>query len=235
MTIDYALYKNNLTEETSLYAARVLLTSSADLEVIADRIVEQGSTVTRTDIIAVLEGSVSAVQNLLLEGARVNFGGLFDLYPKIKGKFNSVTDHYDPSRHKVDIGATPGSRVRKFIRDNAAVGKLDTVLPKPLVLEYFDLGTGTTNTAVTSGNIGTLRGSRLAFDAANADEGIFLIDATAGTEVKVTQIQKNKPSELVFMVPDFAFTSLFVEVRKHFTPEGELRAGRLDATLYKAG
>jgi len=235
MAIDYALYKNKLTEETDLYAARVLITASADLETIADRIVEQGSTVTRTDIIAVLEGSVSAVQSLLLEGTRVNFGGLFDLYPKIKGKFTSVTDHYDPSRHQVDIGATPGSRVRRFIRDNAAVGKLETILPKPSVLEYVDLGTGTTNTAVTSGNIGTLHGSRLAFDPANADEGIFLIDATTAAEVKVTQIQKNKPSELIFMVPDFAFTSLFIEVRKHFTEGGELRTGRLDGTLYKGG
>ena len=173
MTIDYSLYQNKLTEASDLYAAQVLITSSADLETIADRIVEQGSTVTRTDVIAVLEGAVNAVENLLLEGARVNFGGLFDLFPKIKGKFNGITDHYDPSRHQVDVGATPGARVRKTVRENAAVTKLETVLPMPLVLEYTDLGTGETNNHVTSGNIGTINGSRLSFDETAEDEGIY--------------------------------------------------------------
>jgi hypothetical protein len=231
MTIDHALYKNKLTGADDLYAARALITSSADLEAIADRIVEQGSTVTRTDCIAVLEGAVTAVQSMLLEGARINFGGLFDLYPKIKGKFNSITDHYDPARHQVDIGATPGSRVRKYVRENATVGKLETVLPQPLVLEYFDLGSGTTNTNITPNTIGTIRGSRLAFDASDATEGIFIIDASSGAEEKVTAIQKNKPSELVFMVPSTLPNSVNLEVRKHFSTEGELRKGRLDCTL----
>lgn len=234
MTIDYALYKNKLTGADDLYAARTLITSSADLEAIADRIVEQGSTVTRTDCIAVLEGAVTAVQSLLLEGARVNFGGLFDLYPKIKGKFNSITDHYDPARHQVDIGATPGSRVRKYVRENASVGKLETILPQPLVLEYFDLGSGTTNTNITASNIGTLRGSRLSFDPSDETEGIFIVDASSGNAERVTAIQKNKPSELVFMVPFALPASMFIEVRKHFSTEGELRTGRLDYTLTPA-
>lgn len=233
MTIDYALYKNKLTEATDLYAARVLITSSIGLEAIADRIVEQNSVVSRTDCIAVLEASVVAVQSLLLDGARVNFGGLFDLYPRIKGKFNSITDHYDPSRHQVDIGATPGSRVRKFFRDNAVVGKLETILPKPSVLEYIDLGSGTTNSIITSGNIGTIRGSRLAFDSSDETEGIFIMSSEGGAETKVTAIQKNMPSELVFMVPNFIYSNVYLEVRKHFSIEGELRSGRLDHVLSK--
>jgi hypothetical protein len=229
--IDYALYKNKLTGADDLYAARALITSSADLEAIADRIVEQGSTITRTDCIAVLEGAVTAVQSMLLEGARVNFGGLFDLYPKIKGKFNSITDHYDPARHQVDVGATPGSRIRKYVRDNATVGKLETVLPQPLVLEYFDLASSTTNTNITPNTIGTLRGSRLAFNAEDATEGIFIIDVSSGAEERVTALQKNKPSELVFMVPSILPNSVNIEVRKHFSVEGGLRKGKLDHTL----
>jgi len=232
MTIEYALYQNKLTGADDLYAARTLITASADLNAIADRIVEQNSVVSRTDCIAVLEASVVAVQSLLLDGARVNFGGLFDLYPRIKGKFNSITDYYDPSRHKLDIGATPGSRVRKYVRDNAVVGKTETILPKPLALEYLDLGSATTNTTITPGSIGTLRGSRLAFNASDATEGIFIV-STGGGETKVMAIQKNKPSELVFMVPSFAYSDVYIEVRKHFSVDGELRIGRLDYILAK--
>lgn len=234
MTIDYALYKNKLTGADDLYAARTLITSSADLEAIADRIMEQNTCVSRTDCIAVLESSVQAVQSMLLEGARVNYGGLFDLYPRIKGKFNSITDHYDPARHQVDISASPGSRIRKYIRDNAVVGKLETILPQPLVLEYSDLGSGTVNSKFTNGNIGTLRGSRLSFNTEDATEGIFIIDTVTNDVMKVSQIQKNKPSELIFMIPTFMFTSIYIEVRKHFSEEGELRAGRLGCTLTKA-
>ena len=157
MSINYALYENKLTEATDLYAAKVLISGSADLNTVADRIVEQGSTVTRTDVIVVLEGAIMAVENLILEGERVNFGGLCDLYPRIKGKFNGITDHYDPSRHQIDVGAAPGNRVRKTIRDTAAVTKQETVLPAPLILEYVDLGSGETNDHITPGSIGTAK------------------------------------------------------------------------------
>lgn len=231
MTIDYALYKNKLTGADDLYAARALITISADLETIADRIVEQNSVVSRTDCIAVLEAAVAVAQSLLLEGARVNFGGLFDLYPRIKGKFDSITDHYDPSRHKLDLAASPGSRVRKYFRDNATVEKLDTILPQPLVLEYDDLGSGTKNTTVTLKKIGTIRGSRLSFNEEDPTEGIFFVGIVNFEDTKVTAIQKNKPSELVFQVPDLLPAHTYLEVRKHFSIEGELRKGRLDHTL----
>ena len=231
MTIDYALYKNKLTEDPNLYAAKTLITQSAGLETIADRIVEQNSVVCRTDCLAVLESAVSAVQSLLLEGYRVNFGGLFDLFPKIKGKFDSMADRYDPSRHQLDLAAAPGSRVRKYFRDNATAEKLDTVLPTPLVLEYDDLASGTKNTTVTLGTIGTIRGSRLSFNEEDATEGIFFISTSSGTEEKVTAIQKNKPSELIFQIPATLPGTMYLEVRKHFTEGGDLRSGRLPYVL----
>ena len=231
MTIKYALYENKLTEAADLYAARVLISGSADLNTVADRIVEQGSTVTRTDVIAVLEGAIVAVENLILEGARVNFGGLCDLYPKIKGKFNGITDHYDPSRHQVDVGAAPGSRVRKTIRESATVTKEETILPSPLILEYVDLGSGEINDHVTPGSIGTIHGSRLAFDEQASDEGIYFRSASGPGYVKVSAIQKNKPSELVFMVPELTAGTYRVEVNKRFTTDGQLRTGRMDTIL----
>ncbi|MBN2590134.1 MAG: DUF4469 domain-containing protein [Sedimentisphaerales bacterium] len=231
MTIDYALYKNKLTEDTDLYAARTLITQSADLETIADRIVEQNSVVSRTDCLAVLESSISAVQSLLLEGYRVNFGGLFDLFPKIKGKFDSMADRYDPSRHKLDLAAAPGSRVRKYFRDNATAEKLNTVLPTPLVLEYDDLGSGTKNTIVSLSSIGTIRGSRLSFNEEDATEGIFFVSTMSGDEVKITAIQRNKPSELVFQIPSTLPANIYLEVRKHFSEGGDLRIGRLPYVL----
>jgi len=119
MPINYALFENNLTSDPNDYAAQVQTTASADLDAIVRRIIDQGSTSTEADIAAVLEDAIKACEALLLEGARVNFGGLCELFPRLTGVFNGITDSFDSTRHRIDVGANPGSRIRKTVRDNA--------------------------------------------------------------------------------------------------------------------
>ena len=91
----------------------------------------------------------------------------------------------------------------------------------------------TTNDTVTVGNIGQLSGSRLKFDPAEADEGLYFT-ADAGGETKVTAVQKNKPAHLVFLIPTLAAGTFHLEVRARTgigTSARELRVGRLDAPL----
>ena len=122
-----------------------------------------------------------------------------------------------------------------------------------------------------------LSGSRLKFDPAEADGGLFLalpfpgvrwrceavetrenrrprraivqkmpvfaprngralfLVATAGGETEVTSVQKNKPSQLVFLVPaTLPGGTYHLEVRARMgtgTSSRQLRIGRLDATL----
>lgn len=100
------------------------------------------------------------------------------------------------------------------------------------VIISFDLGSGETNSTVTPNNIGTINGHRLKFDPSQADEGIFFIAIPTGTELKVTAVQRNKPGQLVFMVPDMpAGGTLNLEVRARSTDGGDLRIGRLDTIL----
>ena len=82
-------------------------------------------------------------------------------------------------------------------------------------------------------NFAQLSGSRLKFDPAEADEGIYFVSTVAG-ETKVTTVQKNKPSQLVFLVPALAAGTYHLEVRARMgsgTSARELRIGRLDSTL----
>jgi len=231
MSINYALYENHLTTDPADFAALVEITASADSEAVADRMIQQGSTVTKPDILAVIEDLVGATESLLLEGYRVNMAGLFEMFPRIKGIFNGAADTFDPSRHHIDVGANPGSRVRDDVRANASVVKQETILPAPHLLEYVDLGSGETNDEVTPGSIGTINGHRLKFDAAQADEGIYFIHAGTAAETKVTDVQKNKPGQLVFLVPTLASAPYYLEVRAQFSKAGPVRAGRLDAQL----
>jgi hypothetical protein len=230
MTIKYNLSQNKLTQE-ECYAARVQLSGSADLNDIVARIVNQGTTVRPPDILAVLENAVEAANALLLEGMRVNLGGLVDLFPKISGKFTGPTDGYDPARHQVDVAATPGVRVRDTVRANAVVQKEETIKPVPVLLRFQDLLSNTTNDKVTSGGVITIDGNRLRVHPAADDEGLYLI-AADGQEFKIINLQKNSPGQIVAQTCALpAGMGYHVEVRTRYTDEGELRIGRLDYAL----
>jgi hypothetical protein len=232
MTIHYALFENHLTTDPADYTAVVQPAGSADTKAIADRMVQQGSTVTRADIAAVMEDMIAASESLLLEGFRVNLGGLCELYVRLKGVFDGAVDTFDPSRHRLEAGANAGSRLRARIAADGTVAKDETILPSPSPIEYVDLGSGETNTTITCGNIGTLNGHRLSFNPA-ADEGIWLIH-DGGSEIDITAVQKNKPGQLVFLIPAGipSVGSYFFEVRKRFGDgDSALRTGRLDVPL----
>nr|VFK08291.1 MAG: protein of unknown function (DUF4469) with IG-like fold [Candidatus Kentron sp. LPFa] len=131
------------------------------------------------------------------------------------------------------VGANPASKVRNAVRDDARVTKVETVKPAPLPLEYVDLGSGETNGHLTPGNIGTVNGNRLKFDPAKADEGVFLIPSKDGEkETRITGMQKNKPGQLVFLIPgNLAKGNYRMVVRARMDGSSELRSGYIEATL----
>lgn len=234
MAIKYSLFENHLTSDPADYFARVQSSGNVDIDAIADRMIDQGSTVTKADILAVLEDAIKASEGYLLDGYRVSFGGMCELFPRVSGVFNGLTDTFDASRHRVDVGANPGIRVRKTVRQRAEVSKQEATVPEPSPVEYVDLASGETNNTVTIGNIGTLNGHRLKFNPGQADEGIYFVDVDSDAETKVTAVQKNKPSQLVFLVPslDPELADCRIEVRKRFgDADSELRTGTLDAVL----
>lgn len=236
MPVKYALFEYNLTSEPNGHAAKVQITGTARLEQIAQRMADQGSTTTKADILAVLEDAERAVISYLLEGYRVQFGELAEMYPRIKGIFNGAADAFDPARHSVDVVANPGTRVRNDVRARATTQKVDAVPPAPAPMEFVDLGSGTHNDEATNGSIATVNGSRLQFNAAQADEGVFFVPTGGGAAIviPVANVQKNKPAQLVFLLPAAAALppgTYRLEVRARQKDSVQLRSGRLDATL----
>ena len=231
MPIKYALFENNITSDPADFAAIVQVDGSLDLDSLVDRMIAQGSTTTRADIMAVLEDSVLACEGALQDGLRINYGGLVELFPRIKGVFRGAVDAFDSARHTVDVGANAGIRVRNTVRANAKTQKVEAIKPAPSPIEYVDIGSATTNDQITPANIGQLTGSRLKFDTLQADEGAYFV-ATAGGETKVATVQRNKPSQLVFLIPAGLLAGTYnIEVRARIAGGTELRIGRLDTVL----
>ena len=233
MAINYALFKNHLTPDPKKYAAHVEITASADEKVIAERIIEQGSTVTSADILAVIEALTKAVQALLLEGYRVNIADLVQFYPRIKGTFDGPTDTFDPSRHTLDAAAAIGPRIRNTIRDRGQPHKNETHIPTPNITNYEDLVTGQTNHAIHPNGLGTHNGPHHKYNEAQPDEGIYLINTTTQTETKVIYVQQNQPAQLVFINPDTLTPgqTYQIQVRARMRDSAHLRTGRLDQPL----
>jgi hypothetical protein len=230
MPVNYALFENNLTSDPDDYMAMVQPTGTAELEDVIERMIERGSTVVRADILSVLEDYHSAVENMVLEGVNVNTPGA-NYRVSIKGVFNGQADSFDPSRHQVRASVSPGRRFRRAVEENAQPVKQETVKPKPNPLEYTDLNSGERNGVLTPGGMGQVVGHRLKFDPADAAQGIFFL-AADGTETKVDVVGRNKPADLMFLIPgSLAAGNYTLEIRATVHDGETVRTGALETPL----
>jgi len=215
------------------YLAQVQLRGSLGFDEMADRILAQGSCVTKPDILAVFENLATALETAMLEGYRVNFGGVFDMFPSVRGTFDDITAPFDASVHSTDVRARCGTRIRSTVMANAAAERVYLPKPAPTLLAYRDLTRGTTDTWATPAGVGTLNGLLLRFDPDAADEGIFFVPVAGGEEHRAALVQRNKPGELVFVVPHTLTlgATYHLEVRARLRGGEDLRTGRLPATL----
>jgi hypothetical protein len=237
MPIPYALYENLLTTDPNDYTAVVQPVGSADLDLIVDRMLANGSVLAKADVLALLESAITTAADLLKEGYRVNLGGLCELVPTVQGAFSGQTDSFDPTRHRITVGGGAGFRIRQIVENEATVVKVEGQKPVPNPIAYRDFQSGTENDIITPGSIGTLVGYRLKLDTTAADEGLYFLNATTGVVVqRVASFQKNKPGELVWLNPGAAALpagTYRLEVRSRLGTN-ELRSGSLSSTLNRA-
>lgn len=234
MRIEYELVRNRLTEADD-FRAVVHHSHVAGIDDVVDRIVNQGSTVTRADIFCVLEDYFLAIEYLLLEGARINTP-LVNFGLSIRGVFKHCQERFDATRHELRVTFGVGRRLRKTIRRRGKVTRKAGRVPFPTLYFYHDACTGEYNGALTTGGLGKVVGEWLKFDPTDEAQGIFLIDEE-GRETRVAVVGTNRPKELVFQSPhDLAPGGYRLEVRAIVGKNGvEVRPGRLDAVLQVAG
>ncbi len=230
MPIRYVLLKNALSDDPDDYAARVISYDSVGLEEVIERMVQQGSTVTRADIVSVLEDFYTAIEGLLLNGVNVNTP-LANFRLTIRGTFHGVGDSFDPDRHWLRVAITAGRRLRQAIRRKGRPVK-DEMPPRfrPYPVTYTDLNSGERNHTLTPGGMGQIEGYRLKFDADDPLQGIFFI-AEDGTETRVRVMGENWPGKLLFLIPDLAPGSYRLEVRTLYRGADDLRVGTLSDRL----
>ena len=104
-------------------------------------------------------------------------------------------------------------------------------MPRPNPVEFTDVNTGERDSLLTPGGMAQVVGHRLKFDPADAAQGISFV-AEDGAETKVDVVGRNKPADLMFIVPQsLAPGDYTLEVRAVTHGSDEVRSGALDAVL----
>ena len=228
----YALFENHLTSDPDDYMAVTTSAISLDQDAIIQLMLKRGSTLTETDIMAVLKMEREVICEQAAMGNNLTTP-LFNLSMSIKGVFNGLDDSYDPSRHSIKMNLTPGTELRKTAA-SIKTQKVRGGKVSPIIDQLVDAATGSVNDQVGSESLARLRGSYLKYNANDSLQGIFFI-AADGTETRVTVISLNKPGELHFMVPALATGEYRVEVRAIIKGHKELLSGRLGAVITITG
>ncbi len=230
MSFKYGLRENPLNKSgVKNYIASPQRDASKSIDDIIDMMIGKGSTVTRAEAYSVIEEFNYAIEQILLSGVSVNTP-MFNISPSITGTFDTLEEKFDKSRHEVNININPGGRLGK-IAALIPLEKVDADLRLPVLKSFTDIVSETQNAELTPGGIGHIKGDFLKLDTTDAQQGVFFIDKNS-VETQVASIARNKPGELIFMIPNgLAKGNYRVEVRSVFHNTKSLRTGTLAGQL----
>ena len=229
MAITYYLQPNPITPDPNDQSARIVTGKVLDAESITKLMLRRGTTVTESDILAVLKIFFEVVSDEVADGNNVNLP-LVNIRPSISGVFNSVTDSFDGARHIKKASLSSGILLTKKMAD-ATVEKTTQLVTAPALIQFLDINTQNTNSIITPNGIGQLVGEELKFNPDNIAEGIYFV-ASDGTANKVTIIASRTEGKLMFSIPALASGNYTLEVRKGYgTTNVVVRTGSLQDSL----
>lgn len=226
--ISYTLVVNPLTNGATQYRAVVHRKGTVNQDDIIDRMIK-GTTLTRTDAVALIEAQNTAYIDFLKEGYWINTP-LLNCKLSIRGNFDSAADSYVVGRNSVAVNTSPGVLLRS-VGDNIQVAKDERFMLNPNPVQFLDPNNLVAENVMTPGAMGRVTGYRLAFDRTDLKQGVFLIAADE-SETRIEMYGKISPSELIFMVPTGLTRGEYeLEVRTKVNNESKIRRGALEHSI----
>lgn len=127
-TLKFTLRPNTLpnASDGNRYIGKVIPNGTMDFDDVLDRMIADGCMMGREEFRYLMNTTISAVMDEMLENPRIIDLGFCTLRPVIKGSFKYADEKFDPARHQLVIEALPS----KKIKDAVATGmKLVNVTP----------------------------------------------------------------------------------------------------------
>ncbi|QOW61305.1 DNA-binding domain-containing protein [Treponema pedis] len=226
--LKYCLRENLLTAKPDDYMAQVTDSQVFTLEDIIDRMVRRGTTVTRTDLVAIMQLYTEECSFIVEEGGTLNTP-LINTSMSITGVFDGADDSFDKKRHAVSLNISAGTALKTALGKTKAV-KTETAGTEPYITAVTDKLTGDSET-IKIGSVMEILGSRLKFDDKDTEQGVFAVSGTSA--VRCASVVENKPARLIVLldatVPAGEFT---LEVRTKLTSNGSKKSKSLKKSFY---
>jgi len=223
--ISYYLSENRLATTPGQQSAVISNAGTIGEDELIDLITADGSGVSKAATKAVLQRLAPAMLTMLKTGNTINLG-IFNARVSIEGTFENQFDGFDATRHRLKVNIMPGIELMEGIKD-AGVQKVEPVKSLPVIDQWNDWVSKTSDSIATQNGHGQLIGQRLKFDPTKADEGIYFIKLDNNAETKVQQVEKIMPKEVLFLVPSLPSGAYRLEIRCRVQGGMELRIGAL--------
>ncbi len=159
MGIKYALYPSKLSSCDGKYVAAVRVKGTKVMDDIIKDMLSRGSSITKAEALSVLEAFEASIERALSDGYRVNTP-LFNVYPSIKGVFDSRDEKFNPKEHTLRLNVNPGCRIDS-IKQKLEMEKGPAAVSLPIIHRFIDLASGTQNALITPGDVGEIKGRLL--------------------------------------------------------------------------
>lgn len=217
MSLKYSLTENLLTAQPDDYNARPQDVKSHDLKSIISQMLEKGSTITRADILAVLNNFFEVAGTITANGEAINTD-LFKTNLSITGVFDGAGDTFDKSLHTIKVNTNAG-KVLKDALTKIQVEKTTAPEAIPHILEVKDSVSGSVNDQITSSGVLEITGSLLKIEGDNPDNGVYLV-ASDGTKNKVATLVDNKPARLFVILSTLTAGEYTLQVTTQYNGGG---------------
>lgn len=232
MAINYYLQENLLSKKENAHAAHIKSYGTLDVKGLIRSMAKRGTTFSEHELESFLILLDQTVCDELADGNSINLP-FMKLQLSVGGIFESMSDQYDPQRHKVRATLRPGPTIKKSLSD-VKMKKVIKPVAVPLPLVFTDINSGVSNSIITRNGIGAIKGTGLRFSGTNPEQGVYFISEDRTQVVKVELLYQSTNLRTAFMIPDLpSSTQWRVEVRVAYGRNGTIiRQGMLPHLLH---
>jgi hypothetical protein len=197
--LEYSLHENPLTDRKDDYAAQAHVKKIYNREEFIDLMLQRGTLVTRTDIVAVLNNLEETAVYVTENGEGLNLP-LINTGFSVPGVFKSILDLFDPNRHKLHVNVSKGVLLREAEKRVKLV-KINAPSPQPQVLEVKDSVSEKIDEVLTSGGAVEIDGINIKLAGKKETVGLWFVSESDGSETPATTIVINRPAQVIALIP----------------------------------
>ncbi|MDH4262851.1 MAG: DUF4469 domain-containing protein [Spirochaetia bacterium] len=199
--MNYTLIKNQLYSKES--DPRFIARSRVTKRLVKDQMIQKiayGCTLTDADVNAVLTSLEKVLVEYIALGCSIDLGFL-SLGYSVKGGFDSEEDSFRKDRNWINVNASVANSFSKAVNDVAKPEKVSSLGKSPRPITFTKVSGDVSSQEYKSGNLARLSGSKLQFDQADVETGVFLKPET-GNEVRISEYAKTGDTMILLKLPD---------------------------------